>query len=152
MVVARGANQSTIFSFIDRFTSNSFESGLGFQLQYESIEGSPQMAYRIGACGGNVTTPNGLLTSPSYPEHYPRSAQCTYSISLTADTFLSFTILSLDIKYDWGAMFDNIDQDYFEIRDGASKGSPLIYKCEGCGTESPLPMQIQSTQNNVWMR
>ena len=42
--------------------------------------------------------------------------------------------------------------DYLEIRDGASKQSPLIDGYCGDASTLSLPIQIQTTQENAWMR
>ena len=42
--------------------------------------------------------------------------------------------------------------DYLEIRDGASENSTLIDRYCGGGANLTLPIQIQTTQENVWMR
>ena len=125
--------------------SNNFEGGLGFQLRYKTTNVAPQMTYRIGACGGSFTTPNGILTSPSYPRNYPSNADCVHTILGPAATGILLSFLSMDIKgYSWDCGSEN----YLEIRDGPSENSPLLEKL--CGNEIPSP--IQSSHNQVWMR
>ena len=42
------------------------------------------------------------------------------------------------------------DLAYLEVRDGASEHSPLI---DGyCGNNIPLPIYLQSTQQNIYIR
>ena len=130
-------------SFFHRFASNYWDNGLGFQIGYNSINGTPQMTYRIGECGGSFTTPNGILTSPSYPFNYPYNADCVYTISQPSGTAIVLTFHSMDIEN-----HSTCRWDYLEIRDGSSAASPLLGKL--CGTEIPVP--IQSTQNQVWMK
>ena len=50
------------------------------------------MTYRIGECGGSFTTPSGILTSPLYPDYYPKDADCVYTISQPKSTFLTLTL------------------------------------------------------------
>ena len=102
-----------------------------------------QWSYHIGACGGSFTTPNGILTSPSYPDNYPNNADCVYTISQPTGTAIVLTFYSMDIEDD-----SSCDYDYLEIVDGSSADSPLLGKL--CGREIPAP--IQSTQNQVWMK
>ena len=128
--------------FIHRFTSNHFVGGLGFKLRYEATKEPPQMTYRISACGGNFTTPNGILTSPSYPENYPDSSSCFYTISRPTNTYLNLHILIFDLHYTYHC------DDYLEIRDGISEDSPLIGKF--CG--NTFPQSIQTTQSKVWTK
>ena len=105
------------------------------------------MTYRIGECGGSFTTPNGFLTSPSYPENYPSNAHCVYTISQPTDTVIVLTFHSMDIEEPPSGYLCE-QYDYLEIRDGSSAAPPLLGKL--CGIEIPAP--IQSTQNQVWMK
>ena len=85
--------------YLHRFVSNYGENGKGFELKYES-SGLSEWTHRFGVCGGSFTTPNGLLTSPSYPENYPDNADCIYTISGRNSTHVNMEILTLDIEYD----------------------------------------------------
>ena len=138
--------------YIPRFTSNHFESGMGFEIRYNSTDMAPLMTFRIGECGGNFTTLNGLLTSPSYPNNYPNNAECIYTISTPEGTNINLTKIELDIYeyYDFFSFYadDSCDTDYLEIRDGINEEAPLLGKL--CGSESSAP--IQSSQNHMWMR
>ena len=131
----------TLF-FIARFISNYFEGGLGFKLKYESTKTSP-WSYNFGACGGNFTNSNGILTSPSYPDNYPDDAECVYAISQPTDSAIKLTFRSMDIEEYYGDCYD-----YLEIRDGPSADSPLVDK--RCGNEIPPP--IQSSHNQMWIK
>ena len=130
----------TIFSF----KSGLYNNGLGFQLFYESSNVS-EWSYSNGNCGGSYTTRYGILTSPSYPDEYPNNADCIYTISQPNGTSLILKVLLFELndEVNWN---DNID--FLEIRDGHTKDSPLIGKF--CG--SNIPLNIQSTQNNLWMK
>ena len=135
---------------IYRFSSNYFESGLGFQLEYESITVS-QWTFRSGICGGNFSTQNGIFTSPSYPNNYPHNSDCIYIISQPAGRVILLNFLSMDIKrgYTWDINCQH--HDYLQIKDGPSDDSPLLSNlcCYECGSEIPAP--IQSSQNQLWM-
>ena len=128
---------------IIRFKSHYFEGGQGFQLKYESSNVS-LWSYSSGACGGSFTTPNGILTSPLYPEKYNAMADCLYNISQPNGTYLNLSVLLFDLY----TLFDDWCFDYLEVRDGKFETSPLIGKF--CG--SNMPASIQTTQNDVWMR
>ena len=104
------------------------------------------MCKNSGACGGYFTAPNGLLTSPSYPDEYPGKSDCIYTISQPTGTFLNLQIRMFDLyAFDCGNAFDD---DYLEIRDGSSELSSLMGKF--CG--SIFPASLQTTQNQVWMK
>ena len=151
-----------------RFMSNYFESGLGFKLRYESTSTALMTTNQTGQCGGIFFTPNGTFTSPSYPDNYPNSAYCIYTISQPTGTVILLSILDMEIDayedyYDY-----YVDHEYYEhyhqyggvtciydsleFRDGASEQSPLIDGYCGNGTALSLPIHIQTRQNNVWIR
>ena len=127
-----------------RFVSNNIETGLGFKFGYESTNVAPDITYRVGECGGNFTTQTGIFTSPSFPDKYPSTADCVYTISRPNGTLIRITFMSMDLEgSDWLGC-----QDYLEIRDGKFGDSSLLDKV--CSNDIPAP--IMSTQNNVWMR
>ena len=118
---------------------------MGFKLEYESTNVS-QWSYNFGACGGSFTTPQGIFTSPSYPDNYPYNADCTYTISQSNGTVSLLNFLSMDIEYDEN-LCGGCSCDYLEIRDGPSDYSSLLGKLGG----SQIPAPIQSSQNHLWM-
>ena len=139
---------------------------MGFKMRYEPTNVST-FSYNFGACGGNFITQNGILTSPSYPNNYTEKKDCVYNISQSPGSVIKLIILSMDIEYsdfDYDYYSDNeyydyhqyggvtCMSDYLEIRDGTSEQSPLIDGYCGDSTTLSLPIQIQTTQNNVWMR
>ena len=114
--------------------------------------------YRIGACGGYFTHPNGILTSPSYPNNYPYDADCVYTITVPAGNVIQISFLSLDVDEQFcgqGAGY----LDHLELRDGPCQDSTLIGKFCGSkekiynhGSEDDVPDPIQSTHNNLRLR
>ena len=120
-----------------RFFSNFFGSGLGFQLRYESSDGSN---WSYGACEGHVSTPQGIITSPLYPDNYPSNANCIYTITQPTGTVILLKFYAMDIHNDYC-------HDYLKINDGSSRDSPPIGKL--CGSDIPAP--IQSSQNALWI-
>ena len=133
-----------IFTDFYRFKSNYFESGLGFKIKYHSTN-ELERTFRIGSCGGQFSTPGGILTSPSYPDNYPNDADCVYSITRPNGTCVNLKVMAVDVEE--RGPFSGC-YDYLEIRDGPSQESPLLKKL--CGNQIPSP--IKSTQNNLWMR
>ena len=128
-----------------RFFSNYLHSGHGFQLKYESTDVS-HWTYSISTCGGNFTTPNGILTSPSFPGNYPANAECIYAISQPTSYVILLNVIQLDLNT-LSSCYGNCC-DYLEIRDGPSSDYPLLDKL--CGSE--IPASIQSSQNKLWMK
>ena len=114
------------------------------------------MINRYDECGGGyLSTPNGTITSPSYPSNYPNNAECIYIVSQPTGTVILLTFLSMDIKCDcewvnaWPLSYTICDyDDNLEIRDGPSDDSPFLRRY--CG--SAIPASVQSSQNQLWMR
>ena len=126
---------------IYRFKSNYFEHGLGFKFEYESTDTS-QWSYNSGACGGEFTTPYGLITSPSFPKNYPNNSDCVYTISQPGDTLINLRYLMFDIDSNYGV------GDYLEIRDGDLEEAPIMATL----VESEMIAPMQTTGNKVRMR
>lgn len=129
--------------FYYRFTSNYFEAGKGFQLRYESTDVS-HWSFNSGSCDASFTTPNGIITSPSYPDKYPNRANCVYTISQPTGTviLLNFHIMNTEEK-SYGRCYDKL-----EIRDGISEASPILRTL--CGSDIPAP--LYSSQNYLWIK
>ena len=130
-----------------RFTSNSFENGLGFQLRYESSD-STHWSYSFGSYGGSFENRNGILNSPNYPSSYQRVRRdYTYNISVpTINTVIVINFLRMDLpKGDCEECY----YDYLEFRDGPNDDSPRLHSFV-CGTEIPPP--IISSQSQLLMK
>ena len=144
----RKPTRQRLLFFILRFFSNYFESGMGFQLEYESSNVFQGMINRFDECGGYFSNTNGTITSPSYPGNYPDNADCIYTIAQPIGTVILLNFLSIDIQICTYSWCNPCIFDYLEIRDGPSADSFLLDKL--CGSESPAP--IQSNQNQLWMK
>ena len=130
-----------------RFTSNSFENGLGFQLRYESSD-STHWSYSFGSYGGSFENRNGILNSPNYPSNYQRERRdYIYNISVpTINTVIVINFLRMDLpKGD----YEGCKYDYLEFRDGPNGDSPRLHRLI-CGTEIPPP--IISSQSQLLMK
>ena len=97
----------------------------------------------MGACGGVSESPSGIITSPSYPNSYPDSENCIYTISQISGKFINLIIEEFEIEDSSGC-----DWDFLEIRDGSTEDSQVIGKF--CGTN--IPTTLRTTQNNMWIR
>ena len=127
-----------VFTF--RFLSDSSRNRPGFQLEYSTIA-------LFTDCGGDYTNESGILTSPSYPNPYPRMADCVYLISQPNGTYVNISFISMDVncqeRYSTGP-------DYIEMRDGNSEDSPVMGIF--CGDGSNVPAFMQTTQNHLRIR
>ena len=101
------------------------------------------MTNKTGKCGGYFFTPDGILTSPSFPDKYPNYADCYYYISQPTGSQIKLNFHTLDIEAK-----EDCPYDYLEIRDGSDGDSPLVDVF--CGDE--IPHDVQSSLNNLWIR
>ena len=94
----------------------------GFQLRYESSSEPPQKVYRIGECGGTVTSPSGTLTSPSYPDVYPDLSDCKYTIkppsAASEGSVIRLNFKIFDIEFTNNCAEDG-EGDYISVCDGS---------------------------------
>ena len=111
-------------------------------MEYHAYNDVDEWSFSEGLCGGNFTAPNGVLTSPSYPDKYPKNSDCIYTITQPNGTLIEMNVLTFVVE-NWG----NEEGDYLEIRDGTSYQSPLLKKILH---EHPEP--IRSTKSSLWLR
>ncbi|XP_041439963.1 CUB and sushi domain-containing protein 2 isoform X1 [Xenopus laevis] len=63
-------------------------------------------------CGGNVTAFNGSIYSPGFPDQYPNSQDCNWTITvpLGFGIHINFTILQTELQNDYITVWDGPDQ------------------------------------------
>nr|3POB_A Chain A, Mannan-binding lectin serine protease 1 [Rattus norvegicus]3POE_A Chain A, Mannan-binding lectin serine protease 1 [Rattus norvegicus]3POF_A Chain A, Mannan-binding lectin serine protease 1 [Rattus norvegicus]3POF_B Chain B, Mannan-binding lectin serine protease 1 [Rattus norvegicus]3POG_A Chain A, Mannan-binding lectin serine protease 1 [Rattus norvegicus]3POG_B Chain B, Mannan-binding lectin serine protease 1 [Rattus norvegicus]3POG_C Chain C, Mannan-binding lectin serine protea len=96
-------------------------------------------------CSGNLFTQRtGTITSPDYPNPYPKSSECSYTIDLEEGFMV--TLQFEDI-------FDIEDHpevpcpyDYIKIKAGSKVWGPF------CGEKSPEPISTQSHSIQILFR
>ncbi|CAF99391.1 unnamed protein product, partial [Tetraodon nigroviridis] len=68
-------------------------------------------------CGGNVTSLNGTIYSPGYPEEYPNFQDCVWSVRVPPGhgIYINFTVLSIEHIYDYITVWDGPDQSSPQI-------------------------------------
>lgn len=128
-----------------RFTSSYLGRGKGFNISYEAVNYT-NWSFNGGSCGGNFTSLNGILTSPSYPQSYHAAKNCVYIVTLPSDHYVTVRFYNMDIK----CHSSNLETDNIEIRDGSTNASQIILRT--CGNVSKTPSFIQTTQNTIWLR
>ena len=128
--------------------SDESQCGLLEDLSVTHTYVSKQLFSNIGHCGGIYTHPYGLLSSPLYPDQYPKNLNCTYIISQDKDTFIQLEARSFMTYFAINVHHGSCKDDFLEIRDGSSEQSPVVGKF--CGTN--IPASLESTQNIMWIR
>lgn len=79
-----------------------------------------------GSCSYHLTHSRGNFSSPNYPNDYPLSVSCNWTISVTPGYFIYLHFEHFHLEHAYGA--SECPYDYVEIFDGSSSSSPLIAK------------------------
>ncbi|KAJ7417297.1 hypothetical protein BTVI_33368 [Pitangus sulphuratus] len=90
-------------------------------------------------CGGNVTTQNGTVYSPGFPNQYPNSQDCTWLLTVPVGygIHLNFTLLQTE-PYN----------DFITVWDGPQQTAPQL----GVFTGNSAKKSAQSSSNQVLMK
>lgn len=93
------------------------------------------------ACGGTLTAPRGNITSPSYPEDYPKNKRCLWKITGPKGQRISLKFNDFQLE---GNVQGVCRYDYVEIKD---KDDVVLGKF--CGRKTP--QTITSSSNVMWV-
>uniref|UniRef100_A0A669CUG9 CUB and Sushi multiple domains 3 n=1 Tax=Oreochromis niloticus TaxID=8128 RepID=A0A669CUG9_ORENI len=80
------------------------------------------------SCGGDIRGPGGIILSPGYPELYPNSLNCTWTVEVSHGKGVQFTFHSFHLE-------DH--HDYLLITENGSFAQPLARLT---GSERPAPI------------
>lgn len=100
-------------------TDNSDSTSSGFVLSYTTAS---------FVCGGALTSPRGVISSPNYPKGYLHNYQCEWKIVVNKGSYISLQIIDMDIE-----QLFNCDADYLEIFEGLKPTTKDMMKF--CGTK-----------------
>ncbi|XP_063226608.1 cubilin [Bacillus rossius redtenbacheri] len=108
------------------FHSDDTINDAGFQISYHLVESIP-------GCGGTLTEPEGIITSPTHPDShlYGNNLDCEWKIQLPVGDRIRLTFVSFSLEDSSSCRFD-----YLEVRDGGSLDAPLVGRY--CGNVLPL--------------
>ncbi|XP_018577861.1 cubilin-like [Anoplophora glabripennis] len=93
-------------------------------------------------CGGNYYTSAGVIKTPNYPDEYPASKDCKWTITVPSGQQILLNVTDFDLEY-----YISCRYDWLEIRNGGTSNSPLLGKY--CGTK--IPKQIPSHTNKLYL-
>ncbi|NXK39824.1 UVS2 protein, partial [Piprites chloris] len=99
------------------FASDESITATGFKASYNRVN-----------CGDTFRDSNGVITSPNYPNKYPKNRACFWIISSPVGYKISLKMLSFELEYS-----DRCTYDYLLIHDGSQLTSPAVGPY--CGTE-----------------
>ncbi|KAJ8306830.1 hypothetical protein KUTeg_014914, partial [Tegillarca granosa] len=91
--------------------------------------------FYLAECGGNYTSPYGVIRTPTHPTQYHHNANCTWLITVQENR-----VIDLNLEPHSTCAFD-----YVDIIDGLDASSPLIGRY--CGLK--MPSTIRTTGNSM---
>lgn len=93
------------------------------------------------ACGGTLAAPEGNITSPSYPDNYPKNKRCLWKITGPKGQRISLKFDKFQLE---GNGYGVCRYDYVEIKD--KDGEVLGKFCGG-----RIPETVTSSSNLMWV-
>lgn len=82
---------------IVRFVTDVNGRGSGWRLEW-NVEG----------CGGRLSKPEGVLSTPNYPSPYPHGTTCEWQITTEYGKTIELTVNDLDIEHSTECRFDGL--------------------------------------------
>ncbi|OWA53904.1 hypothetical protein BV898_18323 [Hypsibius exemplaris] len=95
----------------------------------------------ISICNRNLTSPDGHILSPGYPEYYPGPSDCSWRIS--AEVGKNILIMLNDLSLRPQSAKDNVCQDYLTIYENDNR--QLIKTCHSY----PFNLQVASNTARI---
>ncbi|MBN3298886.1 KREM1 protein, partial [Amia calva] len=83
---------------------------------------------RVGACGGNYTTPSGVIYSPDFPDNYGTSRVCYWTVQVPGASVILFNFTFFDIvdSTDMVELLDGYNNQVIARFDGRSHPRDII--------------------------
>ncbi|XP_069007315.1 cubilin [Embiotoca jacksoni] len=120
------------FAFV-RFVSDSEGNAAGFRLTFEAS---------VEACGGELNAPSGTISSPNYPNLYPHSRVCVWTVVVPPGRRVTLTINDLQLEGSGSSCVF----DYVDVLNGLGDDAPLLQRF--CGTV-PAGTRVRSSGNTM---
>ncbi|KFM76020.1 Cubilin, partial [Stegodyphus mimosarum] len=97
------------------FHSDYSNEGTGFHIAYSSIPG-------VHGCGGTLTAPQGVITSPNFPDVYENNLNCEWLIRIRPENRILLTFEEFNLEGHANCRFDRL-----EIYEGSNDAAPLLH-------------------------
>uniref|UniRef100_A0A6I8P5P4 Metalloendopeptidase n=1 Tax=Ornithorhynchus anatinus TaxID=9258 RepID=A0A6I8P5P4_ORNAN len=94
-------------------------------------------------CEHKVSSAEGTMASPNWPDKYPSRKECTWNISATPGHRVKITFSEFEIEQHQECAYDHL-----EIYDGPNSKSPVLGRF--CGTKRPEP--VVASLNRMFLR
>lgn len=118
------------------FHSDQNRQDSGFHIAYSALPG-------IDGCGGTLTAPQGIITSPNFPDSHSNNIECEWLIRVHPNNRIKITFEEFTVESHRNCYFDSL-----EIYDGPSETSGLLGRF--CG--NTLPPTVLSASHQLYVR
>ena len=85
----------------------------------------------LGSCEHSLTDLQGNFSSPNYPSNYPNHLSCTWSITVTPNSYIYLQFFNFSLEDDG----EDCRYDYVEVSDLNYPSGSI--KIKRCGNQSP---------------
>uniref|UniRef100_A0A803K227 Metalloendopeptidase n=1 Tax=Xenopus tropicalis TaxID=8364 RepID=A0A803K227_XENTR len=92
-------------------------------------------------CGGMLSGPSGVITSPNYPNNYPKNSYCHWNITTTSKFKITFT--DMDVEYVQYCIWDSV-----KVYNGPTINEAVLAGTF-CGSELPSPITSYQTSMQI---
>nr|XP_057944796.1 CUB and sushi domain-containing protein 1-like isoform X2 [Doryrhamphus excisus] len=92
----------------------------------------------MATCGGNVSSPSGVILSPNYPQPYPPGKECDWRIRVNPDFVIALIFKSFNMEPSY---------DFLHIYEGENSNGPLLASLQG----NQAPERIESSGNSLFL-
>ncbi|XP_047925093.1 tolloid-like protein 2 isoform X10 [Anser cygnoides] len=94
-------------------------------------------------CEHKLSSAEGMMSSPNWPDKYPSRKECTWNISATSGHRVKVTFNEFEIEQHQECAYDHL-----EMYDGPNSKSPILGRF--CGSKKPDP--VVASTNKMFLR
>uniref|UniRef100_A0A182INM1 Uncharacterized protein n=1 Tax=Anopheles atroparvus TaxID=41427 RepID=A0A182INM1_ANOAO len=121
--------------------------GRTIDLIFHTDSSGEQMGFRaewsINGCGGELTKPYGVLSSPNYPNQYPKLTECHWTITTEPETVINLVVEDFLMETGDECRFDGL-----RVASDANFTHVLATLCH----EQKEPVSIVSSGNQLFVK
>ncbi|KAH8274197.1 hypothetical protein KR018_002473, partial [Drosophila ironensis] len=105
-----------------RFKSDESHNGKGFVATYRSVKTT---------CGGKISSRNGVIQSPNYPQTYPPRSRCEWQVEVSPHHRIVFEMDDINLEGSRNCEWDYVEG--FDLAEDDSEGQRLFKACKDDG-------------------
>ncbi|KAH8420258.1 hypothetical protein KR009_008365, partial [Drosophila setifemur] len=102
-----------------RFISDGSHNGQGFTAIYRTV---------ATTCGGRISTRNGMIQSPNYPDLYPENSHCEWQVEVSSHHRIVFEVQEVDMESGFNCGWDYLEA--FDLTEEETEGKRLFKICD----------------------